>query len=124
MSQNLYATAATDWPLVKWWVKTEDIASRRLYEMPVVFEVSRMRQKSKLLVLSEYVNKTEKVGGMWTNKNSYRENEVLSDILRRNCFMFKYSVTKEWKEAFMPNSRSNSLNRFGRITTCDTDALA
>jgi len=30
--------------------------------------------------LSEYVNKTEKTGGMSTNKNSYRENEVLSDI--------------------------------------------
>jgi len=37
-------------------------------------------KKSKLLVLSEYVNKTEKIGGMWTKKNSYRENEVLSDI--------------------------------------------
>jgi len=30
--------------------------------------------------LSEYVNKTEKIGGMSTNKNSYRENEVLTDI--------------------------------------------
>jgi len=56
-------------------------------------------QKSKLLILSEYVNKTEKIGGMWTNKNSYRENEVLSDIftwniLRHSCFVFKYSVTE------------------------------
>jgi len=37
-------------------------------------------QKSKLLILSEYVNKSEEIGGMWTNKNSYRENEALSDI--------------------------------------------
>ena len=56
-------------------------------------------QKSKLLILSEYVNKTEKIGGMWTNKNSYRENEVLSDIftwniLRHNCFMFKYAMAE------------------------------
>jgi len=40
-------------------------------------------QKSKLLVISEYVNKTEKI---WTNKNSYRENEVLSDIFTWNIF--------------------------------------
>jgi len=56
-------------------------------------------QKIKLLILSEYVNKTEKIGGMWTKKNTYRENEVLSDIftsniLRHNCFMFKYSMTE------------------------------
>jgi len=37
-------------------------------------------KKSKLLLLSKYVYKTEKIGGMWTKKNSYRENEVLSDI--------------------------------------------
>jgi len=35
--------------------------------------IYRVGQKSKLLILSEYVNKTEKIGGMWTNKNSYRE---------------------------------------------------
>jgi len=56
-------------------------------------------QKCKLLILREYVNKTEKVGGTWTNTNSYRENEALSDIfmwniLRHNCFMFKYSMTE------------------------------
>jgi len=56
-------------------------------------------QKSKLLILSKYVNKTDKTGGKWTNKNSYRENGALSDIfmwniLRRNCFMFKYSMTE------------------------------
>ena len=56
-------------------------------------------KKYKLLILSEYVNKTEKTGGTWTNTNSYRENETLSDIftwniLRHNkCFMFKYSTT-------------------------------
>jgi len=44
----------------------------------------RVGQKSKLLILSEYVNKTEKVGGKWTNKNSYRENEALADIFTWN----------------------------------------
>jgi len=34
----------------------------------------RVGQKSKLLILDEYVNKTEKIGWIWTNKNSYREN--------------------------------------------------
>ena len=52
--------------------------------------------KSKLLILSEDVNKTKKIGRMGTSKNSYyRENEVLSDIftcniLRHNCFVFKF----------------------------------
>jgi len=32
------------------------------------------------LILSEYVNRTEKIGGMRIIKNSYRENEALSDI--------------------------------------------
>ena len=59
----------------------------------------RVGQKRKLLILSEYVNKTEKTGGTWTNTNSCRENEALSDIfmwniLRHNkFFMFKYSMT-------------------------------
>jgi len=62
----------------------------------------RVGQKRKLLDLSEYVNKTEKIEGMWTNTNSYRKNEVLSDIftwniLHHNCFMFKYSMTEsQW----------------------------
>ena len=67
--------------------------------------IYRVGQKSKLLILSEYVNNTETVGGMWTNTNSYRENEALSQsdifkwtISRHNCFMFKYSMTesKQW----------------------------
>jgi len=39
-----------------------------------------MNQKSKLVILSECVNKTEKVGKMSTNTNSYGENKALSDI--------------------------------------------
>ena len=58
----------------------------------------RVGQKSKLLILSEYVNKTEKIGGTWTNKNSYRENKVLSDIFSWNilghCFVLKYFMTE------------------------------
>jgi len=42
--------------------------------------IYRVGEKSKLLILSEYVNKTEKIGGTWTNTNSYIENEALSDI--------------------------------------------
>jgi len=50
----------------------------------------RVGQKSKMLILSEYVNKTEKIGGMWTNKNSYRENDVwYFHVKRHNCVMFK-----------------------------------
>ena len=50
-----------------------------------------MGQKSKLLILSEYVNKwTENIGGMWTNENSYWENEALSDISTRNILHHRF----------------------------------
>ena len=42
--------------------------------------------KSKLLIFSEYVNKTEKIGETWTNTNSYRENDALSDIFTWNIY--------------------------------------
>ena len=47
----------------------------------------RLVQKSKLLILSEYFNKTEKIGETWTNTNSYRENEALSDIFTWNILL-------------------------------------
>jgi len=33
------------------------------------------------------VNKNEKIGGTWTNTNSYRENEALSDIFNPRVFL-------------------------------------
>ena len=48
--------------------------------------IYRVGEKSKLLILSEYVNKTEKIGVMWTNTNSYRESEDLSAISMWNIF--------------------------------------
>ena len=39
-----------------------------------------MGQNSKLSILSEHVDKTEKTGGTGTYTNSYRENGALSDI--------------------------------------------
>ena len=53
----------------------------------------------KKLILSEYVNKTENIGGTLTNTKSYRENKALSDIftgkiLLHSCFMFKYSMSE------------------------------
>jgi len=66
---------------------------------PLAVRYTGWVKKIKLLILSEYGNKTEKIGGMWTNTNSYRESEALSDIftwniLCHNCFMFKYSMTE------------------------------
>ena len=43
-----------------------------------VFSLGLQGGKGKLLISSEYVNKTEKIGGMWTNTNSYRENTIFS----------------------------------------------
>ena len=40
-----------------------------------------MGQKSTLSISSEYVNKTEKVGGTWTKTNSYRDIEALSVVI-------------------------------------------
>jgi len=46
----------------------------------IVSSFYRVGQKSKLLILSEYVNKTEKLGGTEQNTIGYGENEALSDI--------------------------------------------
>ena len=46
----------------------------------------RVDQKSKLSILSQYVNKTEKIVGMWTDTNSHRENEAYSDIFNPRVF--------------------------------------
>jgi len=43
-------------------------------------KIYRVGQKSKLLVLSEHVNKTEKIRGMKDNTDIYRENGALRDI--------------------------------------------
>jgi len=43
-------------------------------------------KNSRLLILSEHVNNTEKPGGTWTNKNSCRENEALPDIFTWDIF--------------------------------------
>jgi len=59
--------------------------------------------KNNLLILSEYVNKTEKIGGMWTNTNSYKENEVLSDTrLSREIFYVTIVIcllVNDWKQS-------------------------
>jgi len=75
--------------------------------MEVITTVYRVGQKSKLLILSKYVNETEKTGGRWTNTNSGRENEALSDIftwniLRHSCIMFTYSMTEssQWNYCY------------------------
>ena len=86
-----------------------------------------MGKKSKLLILSEYVNKTQKIRGMWTNTSSYRENEVLSDvftwnILRHNCFMFKYSMT-ESSPWIAPGQTRTSWCKHDVIKVCSIEYL-
>jgi len=43
-----------------------------------MYELYRVGQKSKLSILSECVNKTDNLRGMWTNTNIYGENCPLS----------------------------------------------
>ena len=71
--------------------------------------------KSNLLIFSEYVNKTEKIGGMWTKKNSYRENEVLSDIfswniLWHNCLSLNIPWLKAINEITARQTRTDYVN--------------
>jgi len=87
--------------------------------------------ESKVLILSECVNKTDEIGATWTNTNSYREKEALSDIFTRNillhnrpnCFMFKFSITEimTWPhksvyltteiELVLPNFKSQTVHK-------------
>ena len=88
--------------------------------------IYRVGQKSKLLILSEYASKTEKIG-MWTNKNSYRENEVLSDIFRwnfllHNCFMIQYFMTECNHEITARQTRT-SLRKHDVIKACSIEYL-
>jgi len=55
-----------------------------------IYKYLRGRSKSKLLILSEYVNKTEKTGGTWTNTNRYRENEAWSIV-----WYFDYTMVNQ-----------------------------
>jgi len=85
------------------WCHVEDLSQHHSEYVPVY--LYRVGRKRKLLILSEYVNKTEKIGGMWTNTNRCREN-VLSDIftwniLHHKCFVLRYSMTEssQWNYA-------------------------
>ena len=81
-------------------------------------------QKTKLLMLREYVNKTEKMGGTWTNTNSYRENEALSDIFSPEIFyvtivsclniLWPGTSAGFWLGASMPRCRLRRI-KFGKF---------
>jgi len=84
-------------------------------------------QKSKLLILSEYVNKTDKTEGMWTEKNSCRENEVLSDIftwtvLRHNFLCLNILWLKAINEITARQTRT-SLCKHDVIKVCSIEYL-
>jgi len=58
--------------------------------------------KSKLLISSEYVNNNEKICGMWTNANSYRENGNIVWYFHLKYFtsqLFYVSVLYDWKQS-------------------------
>jgi len=63
--------------------------------------IYRVGQKSKLLILSECVNKTGKIGGMWTTKHIYRENGAMSDIFTWNILsqLFYVYIFYDWKQS-------------------------
>ena len=108
-------TAMHDWDL------------HRMMDMTMTYMMYRVAQKSMLLILSECVNKTEKIGGMWTNTNSYRENEALSDIvtcnvLLHNCFMIKCSMSEssQWNYCWLHNQ---TVTKTWLIKVCSIEYL-
>jgi len=50
----------------------------------------------KLLILSEYANKIEKIRGTLTNTNSYREIEALSDIFTPAFFTPQFFLLRSY----------------------------
>ena len=85
----------------------------------------RVAQKSKLLILSKYVNKTEKIGGTWTNTNSYRENEALSDIFTWNILLHYYlCLNVLWLKAvneITSDYTTRPLHKHGVIKVCSIE---
>ena len=84
--------------------------------------------KSKLLIFSEYVNKTEKIGGTWTNTNSYRENEALSDIFTWNIyFTIVLYLNILWLKAVTDTTAgyytTRQLLKHGVIKVCSIEYL-
>jgi len=80
--------------------------------------------KSMLLILSEYVNKTQKIGGMWTNTNSYKENEALSDHFSREIVYIKIVLCLSilWLKAvneITARQTWTSLRKHDVIEVCD-----
>jgi len=84
----------------------------------------RVGLKSMLLILSEYVNKTQKIGGMWTNTNSYKENEALSDHFSREIVYIKIVLCLSilWLKAvneITARQTWTSLRKHDVIEVCD-----
>jgi len=90
-------------------------------------EAYRVGQKSKLLILSEYVNKTEKLGRTWTNTNIYRKKWSIVWY-----FHVKYFVTIAlclnilWLKAvneITARQTKTSLYKHNVIKVCSTEYL-
>ena len=84
----------------------------------------RVGLKSMLLILSEYVNKTQKIGRMWTNTNSYKENEALSDHFSREIVYIKIVLCLSilWLKAvneITARQTWTSLRKHDVIEVCD-----
>jgi len=62
------------------------------------FNIYRVGQKSKLLILSKYVNKIEKIEGCEQIKTATEKTKYClifsHEIFYVNCFIFQYSMTE------------------------------
>jgi len=83
-----------------WWTNYPWLKSATQTRYGLRLGPYRVGQKSKLYI-SEFVSKTEKLGGMWTNANIYRENGALRDIFTRNIYsqLFYVQVCSDWKQS-------------------------
>jgi len=76
--------------------------------------------------LSEYVNKTEKIWGTWTNMNSYRQNETFSGIFMWNILRQLFCLNILWLKAIneiTARQTRTSLCKHDVIKVCSVDYL-
>ena len=83
-------------------VRSTWVVIDKLKLLTILCRIYRVGHKSKRLILSECVSKTEKIGGMWTNTNIYRENGALSDIFTWNIYVtivLCLNIFYDWKQS-------------------------
>jgi len=106
---------------------TSQVATRGQSLRSMTVRYTGWVKKSKLLILSKYVNKTEDM----RNVNKYKQLQRKWSIfwyfhvkyLRHNCFMFKYSVTESCRWNYCARQTRTTLRKYDVIKLCSIEYL-